>query len=104
MVFGGVRGLAKIKMNKRVNILVSGRVQGVFFRACTREKAQELNLLGYVKNLPDGSVTIVAEGNVDAIEALISWSRHGPSDATVSRVEVTEEEFLNEFADFAVRF
>ena len=91
-------------MNKRVHVFVSGRVQGVFFRACTRDKAQELNLLGYVKNLPDGRVKVVAEGNVDAIEALVEWSNQGPSDATVSKVEVVEKEFLNEFTDFAVRF
>ena len=63
--------------------LVSGRVQGVFFRAATREQAQRLGLRGHARNLDDGSVEVVVAGDDDAIEALAAWLRHGPPAARV---------------------
>ena len=79
-------------MTVRRRILVSGRVQGVFFRDSCREQARELGLAGSARNLPDGQVEVVAEGNEDTVERLITWCREGPSHADVSSVEVTEEE------------
>jgi len=67
--------------------LVSGRVQGVFFRASTRERALALGLRGHALNLPDGRVEVLAGGDAEAIEALAVWLRHGPPMAAVERVE-----------------
>ncbi|QNK02511.1 acylphosphatase [Dyella telluris] len=65
---------------------VSGRVQGVFYRASTREQAMALGLSGYAKNLPDGRVEVVAEGSPASIDALERWLRRGPSGAHVEQV------------------
>lgn len=67
--------------------LVSGRVQGVFYRAGTREQAQRLGLRGYARNLPDGRVDVLAVGEGDAIDALERWLHQGPPMAEVARVE-----------------
>ncbi len=74
-------------MTKRVHVLVSGRVQGVFFRAHTQEKARSLGLSGWVRNLPDGRVEIVAEGEEGKIDDFLSWVRVGPSAARVEGVQ-----------------
>jgi len=66
--------------------LVSGKVQGVFFRAGTREQAQRLGLRGHARNLADGRVEVVAVGDGDAIDALADWLRHGPPMARVDGV------------------
>jgi acylphosphatase len=67
--------------------LVSGKVQGVFFRASTRERALDLGLSGRATNLPDGRVEVVAEGEAAALDALEAWLQHGPPMARVNRVE-----------------
>ena len=67
--------------------VVSGKVQGVFFRASTREQALKLGLSGHAINLDDGRVEVVAEGADEAVEALASWLRHGPPMARVDGVE-----------------
>lgn len=67
--------------------LVSGRVQGVFFRASTREQAQHLGLCGHARNLPDGRVEVLAAGEADAIDALARWLQHGPPQARVDAVQ-----------------
>lgn len=75
--------------------LVSGRVQGVFFRAGTREQAQRLGLHGHARNLTDGRVEVLAVGETDAIDALAGWLRHGPPLArveAVTREAATEDE------------
>ena len=70
-----------------------GRVQGVFFRASTREKAKALGLTGYVKNQPDGSVLINAEGEQDQLKELLDWClKGGPSGAKVTDIQTAEEE------------
>jgi acylphosphatase len=74
-----------------VRAVVSGRVQGVFFRASTAERATELGLRGYVRNLPDGSVEVMAEGTATAVEALLDFCRTGPPAARVERVQVDEK-------------
>lgn len=66
--------------------LVSGRVQGVFYRASTRERALALGLSGYAKNLPDGRVEVVASGSDADIDALEQWLRQGPPGARVDAV------------------
>jgi acylphosphatase len=67
--------------------LVSGKVQGVFFRASTRERALRLGLRGHARNLPDGRVEVVAVGTEAAMDALADWLRQGPPDARVDGVE-----------------
>jgi len=67
--------------------LVSGKVQGVFFRASTREQAQRLGLRGHARNLPDGRVEVLAAGEADAIDALAGWLQHGPPQARVDAVQ-----------------
>ena len=70
-----------------VRCYVSGRVQGVFFRASTRERARSLGLAGEVSNLPDGRVAVTACGSQAALDALQQWLREGPSQAEVSDVQ-----------------
>ena len=69
--------------------LVKGKVQGVAFRAYTVEKAKELNLLGWVRNLSTGEVEVLAQGNHDALEELEAWLHQGPSAAQVKEVIAT---------------
>lgn len=70
--------------------VVTGRVQGVYYRASTREKALQLRLLGYAKNLSDGSVEVVASGNAGDVESLEQWLWQGPPTAKVSVVQRLE--------------
>lgn len=67
--------------------LIEGRVQGVFFRASTREQARRLGLAGIARNLADGRVEVIAAGEAGAIETLAGWLHHGPPQARVDRVE-----------------
>lgn len=71
-------------------VRVTGRVQGVFFRAWTRDEAQTLRVTGWVRNCPDGSVEAQLEGREEAVEELIDLMREGPPDATVENVTVEE--------------
>jgi acylphosphatase len=89
---------------QRVNIIVHGRVQGVFYRDSTMRKARELGLVGTVRNLPDGTVQIVAQGPVTALEDLIRWAREGPPAAVVSDLEVGFGVPVPGFTDFSVSY
>jgi acylphosphatase len=88
---------------KRVHLFVSGRVQGVFFRAHTRDLAQKLGLSGFVRNLPDGRVEVVAEGPEEKLQELIEFCHRGPPLAYVTNVEIHWEEPTGEFRGFSVR-
>ena len=77
---------------KRAHVYVSGRVQGVFFRATTRDRAQEAGVDGWVKNLDDGRVEAVFEGDADAVDRMVDFCYEGSDMASVSTVEVEEEE------------
>jgi acylphosphatase len=72
--------------------VVSGRVQGVFFRDTTRQRAEAAGVAGWVRNTPEGSVEAVFEGDEQAVEQLVEFCRRGPSRAEVAAVDVTEEE------------
>ncbi|HOJ71062.1 MAG TPA: acylphosphatase [Syntrophorhabdaceae bacterium] len=87
---------------KRVHIFVSGIVQGVFFRHFTSMKAKQLGLTGWVRNLRDGRVEMVCEGNEDAIKEMIAWSKKGPQGAFVEKTDVRYEEYQGEFTDFQI--
>jgi acylphosphatase len=71
-------------------IVVTGRVQGVFFRDATRRRAGELGVTGSARNRADGSVEVVAEGDAEAVDALVAFCREGPPAARVDSVDVTE--------------
>ncbi|HIQ13232.1 MAG TPA: acylphosphatase [Thermoprotei archaeon] len=88
----------------RAYIRVYGRVQGVFYRANTRNKARELGLKGYVRNLSDGSVEAVVEGDKDKVEKLLEWMRIGPPMAKVDRVIVEYQEYKGDFKDFTIKY
>jgi acylphosphatase len=75
----------------RRRIVVSGKVQGVFFRDACQGQAQMLNLRGWAKNLPDGRVEIVAEGDANAVERLTRWCREGSTRSRVTGVETSTE-------------
>jgi acylphosphatase len=74
----------------RVRAVVSGRVQGVWYRESCRREAERLGLAGWVRNRPDGSVEIEAEGERPAVDALVAWARRGPARAVVERMAVDD--------------
>jgi acylphosphatase len=79
-------------MTVRRRILVSGRVQGVFYRDTCRREAERLGVGGRVSNLDDGRVEVIVEGDPDAVEAMVDWCRKGSDPANVSDVEVEEQD------------
>jgi len=83
---------------------VSGRVQGVFFRSETQDEALRHGLTGWVRNLPEGRVEAVFEGDKDKVDRLIEFCRRGPPGARVSRVDVQWESYTGEFRDFRIRY
>ncbi len=87
----------------RVNIFVSGKVQGVYFREKTREKAEEFGVSGWVRNLSDGRVEAVFEGEKDKVEEMVKWARKGPFWAKVNGLEVSREEYKGEFSNFEIK-
>jgi acylphosphatase len=86
----------------RATIRVRGLVQGVYFRAHTRQTASRLELRGWVRNEPDGSVSAVAEGPRSRVEQLIGWCRQGPPAARVDDLELDMSPATGEFEDFRV--
>lgn len=90
-------------MNIRVHVFVSGKVQGVFFRSSTKDRAEELGLSGWVRNLPDGRVEAVFEGEKEEVDKMVEWCRKGPEYARVTGVEVLIEEFRGEYKGFLLR-
>ena len=90
--------------NTRARLIISGRVQGVFFRAETQKAATRLGVRGWVRNQRDGTVEAVAEGPKDDVMSLIDWCRTGPPSARVETVDVAWHDYQGEFGDFSVRF
>lgn len=88
---------------QRWYMLISGRVQGVYYRASTEQKAVSLGLTGYARNLSDGRVEVVAEGPEARLSDLKAWCEDGPPEARVDSVDVTAQEPTGEFTGFAVR-
>jgi acylphosphatase len=91
-------------MKTRAHVFVSGRVQGVFFRSETKHKAESHNVKGWIRNLPDGRVEAVFEGEEEAVKALIEFCKHGPSGARITNVDLRWENFTGEFDAFKVRY
>jgi acylphosphatase len=90
-------------MTKRVHLFVSGRVQGVYFRAHTHKKARALALAGWVRNLPDGRVEIVAEGGEENIASFLDWVRLGPPASRVEGIKLEWSEPQDE-KGFRIRY
>lgn len=87
---------------KHYRIRVTGIVQGVWFRKSTKEKAEELGLKGMVRNMPDGSVLIEAEGTAGTLAKFLSWCNHGPENARVTTLNMTEYP-LKHYNDFTIQ-
>jgi acylphosphatase len=86
----------------RADLVISGRVQGVFYRASAQQEAMRLGLVGEVRNLPDGSVEAIAEGPKERLEDFIAWCRRGPPAAEVEHVRVRWSAPRGEFRTFMV--
>lgn len=84
-----------------ISITVSGKVQGVFFRQSTKEKASSLGITGIVKNLPNGNVYIIASGTAAQLKTLIDWCRQGPARAKVTGI-MTQKIAFQEFNNFSI--
>lgn len=87
----------------RAELRIHGKVQGVFFRANTRDQSRHRDLTGWVKNLPDGTVRAVIEGPRAEVQEVVDWAHEGPSAARVEEVEVEWTESTGEFDSFEIR-
>lgn len=90
--------------NKRVRLIIKGRVQGVWFRDSTRRQASRLGVRGWVRNLPDGSVEVLAEGPAQKVDKLVEWCHEGPPAARVDQVIQDQEAWRGEFDSFEIRY
>ena len=90
-------------MEKAIAAVISGKVQGVGFRAATLRKAHELALAGWVRNRPDGTVETLAQGTPATVDAFLDWCRQGPSGARVKAVQVQEAIFDKSLIEFTIR-
>ena len=90
-------------LNIRAHIFVTGKVQGVFFRASTRSEAIKLNVVGWVRNVSDGRVEAIFEGKRENVEQIIDFCRVGPRAAYVSRTDVRWGKYLGEFTVFRIK-
>lgn len=90
-------------MTECVHVIVKGRVQGVYFRAFTQKEAVKLNLVGFVRNLPDGDVEIVACGEEAALRQLVAWCHKGPLLARVTSVMVKPIDCRQHFEGFTIQ-
>lgn len=84
-----------------VHLVITGKVQGVFYRASAKKKAEELNIRGWIKNTSEGNVEALVTGNQVEIEKFIQWCRSGPDRAVVEEVRIHEHEF-REFGSFKI--
>lgn len=91
-------------MMTRVSVIIRGRVQGVAFRHYTCQSALELGVTGWVRNLPDGSVEGLFEGDEDAVAALVEWCRSGPPAARVDRLDIGTGSYSGEFDSFRTTY
>lgn len=89
-------------MKKHLNIKITGKVQGVWYRGSTKRKAESLGLVGFVRNESDGSVYAEVEGNENDLKAFVKWCKEGPPLAKVISVEI-EESGLKNFTEFVVQ-
>jgi acylphosphatase len=88
----------------RAHVIIRGYVQGVWFRASTKDEATRIGMAGWVRNLSDGSVEALFEGEKKKVEEIIGWCHRGPSGAQVSKVEISWEPYKAEFKHFDIRY
>ena len=88
----------------RAHVIISGRVQGVFFRMETKRAAGEFGVLGWVKNQLEGTVEAVFEGDQDRVDAIVDWCRQGPPNADVADVTVNWDDYTGEFKGFDINY
>jgi len=88
----------------RAKLIIKGIVQGVNFRYYTQREALKYGVSGWVRNLPDGSVAALFEGEEEDVEAIIQWCRHGPAGARVTELIAQPEEYRGEFQSFSITF
>jgi acylphosphatase len=91
------------KERTRLHLIISGRVQGVGFRFAAYDQAEDLALAGWVRNLPNGDVEIVAEGSRKNLQVLAAWAHLGPASAHVTNVREEWSDFTGEFTEFRIR-
>ena len=91
-------------MKSNVHVIISGRVQGVWFRASTKQKAEQLGLKGWVRNVPDGKVEAIFEGDENQINEMTKWCHRGPPLSKVTNVEVKKQNPTNGFEGFSIRY
>jgi acylphosphatase len=92
------------KEHLRAHLVIHGLVQGVYFRASTRDEAVRLGVGGWVKNLPEGSVEALFEGEKKKVEEIVGWCYKGPPGAHVEKVDLRWETYKGEFRQFDVRY
>ncbi len=93
-----------MKEKIRAHVIISGRVQGVYYRQNTVKQAQRFGLSGWIKNLNDGRVEAVFEGEKDVVEKIVNWAKKGPFFAKVSSVKVDWQEYIGEFNNFGIKY
>jgi acylphosphatase len=91
-------------MDVRAHIFISGMVQGVFFRSETRHEAKKRGVKGWVRNIPDGRVEAVFEGEQENVKELVEFCKRGPPGARVTSIDVIWENYTGEFRDFEIRY
>jgi acylphosphatase len=89
---------------RRARLKIHGRVQGVYYRSTAQLMARRMGVKGWVRNCPDGTVEILAEGDAKDLEPFLAWCERGPSGARVRKVDLSWEEPRGEFPDFSVTF
>ena len=91
-------------VKQRVHILVTGKVQGVFFRQATKVIAIKNNVTGWVKNLEDTKVEILLEGDAQNVNSLVDWCHNGPANSRVDEIKIAQQDFLGQYSNFQVLY
>ena len=89
-------------MKRAARFIVQGTVQGIFFRQFVKEHADNLGIVGFVRNLTGGDVEILAEGEIEKIERLSKFVKKGPEHSQIRHVQIEERKFSDEFKDFQI--
>ncbi|MBN1280636.1 MAG: acylphosphatase [Candidatus Thermoplasmatota archaeon] len=90
-------------MKRQVHVVISGHVQGVWYRASTKQQAEALGVTGWVKNTAEGNVEAVFEGDSQTVQDMVEWCKRGPPLAQVTSVQVTEKQYDGHFVGFAIK-
>jgi len=91
-------------MKSNIHVIIKGRVQGVWFRASTKQKAEQLDITGWVRNTADGHVEAIFEGEENNIREMLEWCHHGPPMAEIEKVEVKNQMATNGFNGFTIKY